>query len=34
MAENKMEQVAQMFGKDLGEEFKVKWEGIDAMSLT
>lgn len=29
MAENKMEQVAAMFGKDLGEEFKVKWEGID-----
>jgi len=26
MAENKMEQVAVMFGKKLGEEFKIKWE--------
>ena len=25
MAENKMEQVAQMFGKKLGEEFVMKW---------
>lgn len=29
MAENKMEHVADMFGKKLGEEFEVKWEGID-----
>ena len=29
MAENKMEQVAALFGKKLGEEFKVKWEGTD-----
>jgi hypothetical protein len=35
MAENKMDQIAKMYGKELGEEFKVKCgqEFMDAMSI-
>lgn len=29
MNENKMEQVAAMFGKKLGEEFTAKWEPLE-----
>lgn len=33
MAENKMGQVAQMFGKKLGEEFNVEWKGKKVMVM-